>query len=101
MTQAQKISKTIAKSAVRTLDQFGNDLEQAVSHHMDKACKDFPLTGPQANAFFYYTLEVAQNLSFEECAIYVKEVSEDTEKWFDPRNQKTYFVTNRDFSNRY
>lgn len=101
MTQAKKISQVIAKSAIRTLDQFNNDLEDAVLHYVSKAQKDLPMTDSQANALFWNAFEIAQNFSFEERAIYVKDVSETTEKWFDPMTQKTYFVTNRDFANRY
>ena len=101
MTQGQEISKVIAKCAIRTIDKFNNDLEESIIHHLTKAREQVTMTDSEANATFFTALEIAQNFSFEERAIYVKEVSETTEKWFDPMTQKTYFVTNRDFANRY
>ncbi len=90
---------TLAVEAIRTLDRFEFNLEEAVIARClrFKAAKD--MTDSQANALYYAVMDAAENTTFQDRAQYVKEVGMDTEKWYDPMNDTTYWVTNRDFNN--
>lgn len=99
MLNTHTLPQVIAQSAVRTVDQFDGNLEDCVIHHTVKARKKVDMTDSQANALFFHALDIATNMPFEDRAIYVKEIGTNTEKWYDPLNGRTYWVTNRDFNN--
>ena len=89
----------LAVDAIRSLDRFEGNLEDAVVARCLRFKANNNMTDSQANALYYAVMDAAENTTLEDRAQYLKEVSEDTEKWYDPMTCKTYWVTNRDFDN--
>jgi|DEB0MinimDraft_6_1074348.scaffolds.fasta_scaffold00094_36 hypothetical protein len=85
-------SITLAKNAINTLESFNGNIEDAVIAQVTKAAEQYHLTPAQKNGLFYQVMDDAENMPLESRAQYLKNSSEDCEKWFDPKTGKCVYV---------
>lgn len=90
---------TLALDAIATIGRYDGDLEDAVIARVLRFKEANVLSDSQANALYFQVMQAAEETTFEDRAQYVKEIGDNTEKWYDPMNDTTYWVTNRDFNN--
>ena len=92
-------TRTLALNAIATIGRYDGNLEEAVIARVLRFKNEKDLSDAQANALYFQVLEEANATTFQDRAQYVKEIGDNTEKWYDPMNDTTYWVTNRDFNN--
>lgn len=95
--------QTLARTAMIQADRYEGNLEDSVSAVVDSLTKEYDLTPSFANSIFYQVLEACENMSLEDRAQWLKDMSETCEKWYDPKTGKTFYVNvvngSRDWAN--
>lgn len=83
---------TLAKVALYDLHKFDGNLEDSVVAQAKAAQEKFGLNAQQADGLYWNILEEAESMELKDRAQFLKNISEDCEKWYDPRTGRTFYL---------